>query len=153
MSSGVEVVDEEPLVTRVLPNVFEPVHMYQFAAQCDTVAGDQLGVRQIHGQDRIVFLHIRAEQEERRTIQPQLELRQETRVMEVDAVGVAFARNDIAAVIKQSKCITGFECARPALLKGDVRLDVKRRRFLIATPSGSPGGLAAIAPGIQAASR
>jgi hypothetical protein len=29
-------------------------------------------------------------------------------------------------VIKQGKGITGFECARPALLKGDVRLDVKR---------------------------
>jgi hypothetical protein len=73
-------------------------------------------------------------------------LRQETRVVEIDAVGIAFARNDIAAVIKQGKRITGFECARPALLKGDVRLDVKRRRFLIAGALGSRGSLAGGAP-------
>ena len=126
MGSGVEVVDEEPLVTRVLPDVFEPVHMDQFGAEGDPIARDQFGVRQVHGQDRVVLLHIRAEQEERRTIQSQLELRQETRVVEIDAVGIAFARHDVAAVIKQGKGITGFECARPALLKGDVRFDVKR---------------------------
>ena len=126
MASGIEVVDEEPLVTRVLPDVFEPVHMDQFAAERDPIARDQLGVRQIHSKDSIVFLHIRAEQEERRTIQSQLELRQETRVVEIDAVGIAFAWDDIAAVIKQGEGITGLECARPALLEGDVRLDVKR---------------------------
>jgi hypothetical protein len=125
MSSGVEVVDKEPLVTCVLPDVFEPVHMDQLGSEGDPIARDQFGIRQVHGQDRIVFLHIRAEQEERRTIQSQLELRQETRVVEIDAVGIAFARNDVAAVIKQGKGITGLECAWPALLEGDVRLDVK----------------------------
>jgi len=108
MGSGVEVVDEEPLVTRVLPDVFEPVHMDQFGAEGDPIARDQFGVGQIHRQGGVVFLHIRAEEEKRRAIQPQLELRQETRVVEVDAVGVAFARNDIAAVIKQGKGITGL---------------------------------------------
>jgi len=126
MSSGVEVVYKEPLVTCVLPDVFEPVHMDQFGSEGDPIARDQFGVRQVHGEDRVVLLHIRAEQEERRTIQSQLELRQETRIVEIDAVGIAFARHDVAAVIKQGKGITGFECARPALLKGDVRLDVKR---------------------------
>jgi hypothetical protein len=66
--------------------------------------------------------------------------------VEVDAVGVAFARNDIAAVIKQGKGITGFQCARPALLKGDVRLNVKRRRFLIAGPLGRRRNAVGIAP-------
>jgi hypothetical protein len=66
--------------------------------------------------------------------------------MQIDPVGIAFARNDIAAVIKQSKRITGFECTRPALLKGDVRLDVKRRRFLIAGALGSRCSLAGVAP-------
>ena len=100
MSSGVEVVYEEPLVTRVLPDVFEPVHMKQFGAEGDPVARDQFGVRQVHSQNGVVFLHVRAEQEERGAIQPQLELRQETRVVEIDAVGIAYARDDIAAVIK-----------------------------------------------------
>jgi hypothetical protein len=100
MSSGVEVVHEEPLIIRILPDVFEPVHMDQFGAESDAIARDQFGVRQVHGQNRVVFLHIRAEQEERRTIQPQLELRQETRVVQIDAVGIAFARDDVAAVIK-----------------------------------------------------
>jgi hypothetical protein len=72
-------------------------------------------------------------------------LRQETRVAEIDAVGIAFARHDVAAGIKQGKGITGFECARPALLKGDVRLDVKRRRFLIAGPLSSRRSLVGIA--------
>jgi hypothetical protein len=73
--------------------------------------------------------------------------------VEVNAVGVAFARNDIAAVIKQGKGIAGFECARPALLEGDVRLDIKRRRFLIAGPLGGRGGLVGLTVGGQAASR
>lgn len=153
MASGVEVVDEQPFVIRVLPNIFQPVHMDQFAAERDPIARDQLGVRQIHCQDGVVFLHIRAEQQERRPIQSQLELRQETRVVEIDAVGIAFARYDIAAVIKQGKRITGFKCARPALLEGDVRLDVKRRRFLIAGPLDSRRSLAGITIGGQAASR
>jgi hypothetical protein len=100
MASGIEVVDEEPLVIRVLPDVFEPVHMDQLAAKPDPIARDQLGVRQIDGKDGIVFLNIRAEQEEGRAIEPHLKLRQETRVVEVNAVGVALACNDIAAVIK-----------------------------------------------------
>ena len=153
MASVVEVVDEEPLVTRVLPDVFEPVHMDQFAAERDPIPRDQLRVRQIHGQDGIVFLHIRAEQQERRTIQPQLELGQETRVVEIDAVGIAFARYDIAAMIKQGKGITRFECPRPAFLEGDVRLDVKRRRFLIVVPRGSRRSLPSVTIGGQAASR
>jgi hypothetical protein len=74
--------------------------MKQFGVEGDPVARDQFGVRQVHGQDRVVFLHVRAEQEERGAIQPQLELRQETRVVEIDAVGIAFARDDIAAVVK-----------------------------------------------------
>ena len=74
MGSVIEVVNEEPLVTRVLPNIFEPVHMDQFGSQGDPIARDQFGVRQVDGQHRVVLLHIRAEQEERRTIQPQLEL-------------------------------------------------------------------------------
>jgi hypothetical protein len=127
--------------------------MDQFGAEGDPIARDQFGVRQVHGQDRVVFLHIRAEEEERRTIQPQLELRQKTRVVEIDAVGVAFTGDDIAAVIEQGKRITGLQCARPALLEGDVRLDVKRRRFLIADPLGSRRSLAGITIGGQAASR
>jgi hypothetical protein len=35
-------------------------------------------------------------------------LRQETRVVEIEPVGIAFARHDIAAVVKQGKGITGF---------------------------------------------
>ena len=98
-------------------------------------------------------MHIRAEQQERRAIQPQLELRQETRVVEIDAVGIALARNDIAAVIKQGKGIAGLECARPALLEGDVRLDVKRRGFPIAAPLSNGRSPVGIAIGSQAASR
>jgi hypothetical protein len=127
--------------------------MDQFGPEGDPIARNQFGVRQVDGQDRIVFLHIRAEQEERRPIQSQLELRQKTRVMEIKPVGIAFARDDIAAGIKQGKGITGFERARPALLEGDVRLDVKLRRFLIAGSLGSRRSLADIARRSQAASR
>ena len=127
--------------------------MDQFGPEGDPIPRDQFGVRQVDGQDRVVFLHIRAEQEERRTIQPQLELRQKTRVVEIEPVGIAFTRDDIAAVIKQGKGITRFECARPALLEGDVRLDVKRRGFLIAGPLGGRRSLLGIVRRNQAASR
>jgi len=74
--------------------------MDQFAAQCDAIPRNQLGVRQIHGQDGVILLHVRAQKEQRRTVQSQLELRQKTGVVEVEAVGIAFARDDIAAVIE-----------------------------------------------------
>lgn len=127
--------------------------MDQFGSEGDPITRDQFGVCQVNGQDRIVFLHIRAQQEERCPIQPQLELRQKTCVVEIEAVGIASTRYDIAPVIKQRKGVTGFECARPALLEGDVRLDVKRRRFLIAGRIGGRRGLAGIAARNQAASR
>jgi len=73
--------------------------------------------------------------------------------VEIEAVGIAFTRHDIAPVIKQGKGITGFEGARPALLEGDVRLDVKWRCFLIAGPLGGRRRLAGIASRGQAASR
>src|SRR5260370_40674408 len=89
MSSSVEVVHKEPLVTRVLPDVFEPVHMKQFGAEGDPVARDQFGDRQVHGQNGVVFLHVRAEQEERGAIRRQLASRQETGVVEIHAVAIA----------------------------------------------------------------
>jgi len=73
--------------------------------------------------------------------------------VEIKPVGIAFSRDDIAAGIKQGKGITGFECARPALLEREDRADVKLRRFLIAGLLGSRRSLAGIARRSQAASR
>jgi len=73
--------------------------------------------------------------------------------VKIEAVGIAFTRHDIAPGIKQRKGITGFEGARPALLEGDVRLDVERRRFLIAGPLGGRRRLGGMASRGQAASR
>ena len=74
--------------------------MDQLAAQPYAIARHQIGVRQIHGQCRVVLLYIRAEQEERGTIQSQLELRQKPRIMKIDSVGIAIPSDDVAAVIE-----------------------------------------------------
>jgi hypothetical protein len=146
MASSVEVVYEEPLVARVLPNVFETIHMDQLATQYVPVARDQLGVGQIHCQYGIVLLHIRTEQEQRSAIQSQFELRQKTRVVEVDAVRIAFTSDDVASVVEQGECITGFQRARAAFLKRDVRFDVKRRRLIVVGPPRYRRALASIVP-------
>ena len=127
--------------------------MDQLAAQPRPVVATQLGVRQIHGQYGVVFLHIGAEEQQRGAVQPQFELRQEPRVMQIDAVGVAGPGDDIATRVEQSEGIARFEGARPALLKRDVRFDVKRRRLVLADRPKSRRRLPGIAPGTQAASR
>lgn len=126
--------------------------MDQFAAQGDLVWGDQLRVGQIHREDRVVLLHIGAQQEQRSSVQPQLELRQKARVVQVDTVRIALCRDNVAAAIEQRKRIATFQCARPALLERDVRLDVERRP-VVAGLLRSRRGLPRVALGTQAASR
>src|SRR5271165_228719 len=60
MRPDVEITDEYPLVACGVPDELEAVHMDQLAAQS---AGGHVGIGQIHSQNRIVFLQIRAEEQ------------------------------------------------------------------------------------------
>jgi hypothetical protein len=85
--------------------------MTQFAAQA---AGNHAGVVQVDGQYRVVFLHIRAEEQQRGAVEPVLDPRQITRVVMVGAVGTAAPSDDVAATMNTAK-------VRPCL-------SVRRRR-------------------------
>ena len=117
MNVGVEIVDEKPLVARVLPDIFKPVYVNELAAQHRAVGADQVGIGRIDGQNRVVLLRIRTEQKKRSTVQPQFQLRQKPRVMEIDAVGVSCPRDDVTPRVEQRKEIAGFQGARAVLLK------------------------------------
>ena len=52
--------------------------------------------------------------------------------MKIDAIGIPRPSNDVAAPVEHSKGIARLERARSAFLKGDVRLDIERRRLLTA---------------------
>jgi hypothetical protein len=73
--------------------------------------------------------------------------------VKIDAVGISFAGNDIAAPIEQRKGVARFERARPAFLKGDIRLDIERRRLLAAGLRVRPYDRADVIAADQAASR
>ena len=60
MRPNIEITDDYSLVARSIPHELEAVHMNQFAVQS---ARGHVGIGQIHLQNRIVFLHIRAEKE------------------------------------------------------------------------------------------
>lgn len=100
MAARVEIMDEKPLVTRILPDVFEPIYMDKPAAQRATIAGKQVWVCQIHRQDGIVFLDIRAEKEERRAVESEFELRQKAGVAQIETVRAARASRDVTARIE-----------------------------------------------------
>ena len=104
--------------------------MDQFAAQA---AGNHAAVVQVDGQYRVVFLHIRAEEQQGGAVEPELEPRQITRVVMVDAVGTAAPSDYVAATIEHGKGMAVLERAQAALLERDVRFDVKRRNL---TPAG-----------------
>ena len=105
--------------------------MDQFAAQA---AGNHAGVVQVDGQYRVVFLHIRAEEQQRGAVEPVLDPRQITRVVMVGAVGTAAPSDDVAATIEHGKGMAVLERAQAALLERDVRFDVKRRSLTPASP-------------------
>lgn len=153
MAPRIEIVHEEPLVTRVPPDIFEPVHVDQFAVQGNPIARPQLGVRQIDGQHRVVFLDVRAEEQKRRTVQPQFELRQKPGVIEVNAVGIAGSGDNVAARVKQREGIAGFEGSWTALLERDVRFDIEWRGLVLAGLRGGGRRAAGFAGVGQAASR
>ena len=98
--------------------------MDQFAAQA---SGNHAGVVQVDGQCRVVFLHIRAEEQQRGAVEPVLDPRQITRVVMVGAVGTAAPSDDVAAMIEHGKGMAVLERAQAALLERDVCFDVKRR--------------------------
>src|ERR1700680_1421573 len=93
--------------------------MDQFAAQA---SGNHTEVVQVDGQCRVVFLHIRAEEQQRGAVEPVLDPRQITRVVMVGAVGSP--SDDVAATIEPRKGMAVLERAQAALLERDVRFDV-----------------------------
>ena len=103
--------------------------MDALATQDAPAAHVQIGIAQIDRQNDVVLLDVRAEQQQRRVVQPQFETRQIARVAMIDAVRAAGGGDDVAARVENRKGMALLQRARPALLKRRGQLDVKARGF------------------------
>ncbi len=131
MRPDVEIPDEYPLVACRIPDELEAAHMYQLAAQSPR---GHVRIGQIHPQYRIVLLHIRTEEQQRGIVEAELEPRQIARVVVVNPIGAAIGSVDVTAPIEYRKSMAVLERAQPPLLKGDVGINVERRRLAVVGP-------------------
>jgi hypothetical protein len=106
--------------------------------------GGHAGIGQIDPQYRIILLHIRTEEQQRRRVEAEFESRQVARVMVVNSIRAAIDSIDVAAPIEYRESVSVLERAQTSLLKGDVRFDVERRRLAGANPPRNRLGWAAI---------
>src|SRR5262245_51488070 len=100
--------------------------MDQLAMQGGAAVQPQAGVRQVHRQDRVVLLHVGAEKQQRGSVEAELEPRQISGVVVIDAVGTPRRGDDVAAPIKYREGEAVLEGANAPLLERDVRFDVER---------------------------
>ena len=108
--------------------------MDQLAPQPDRT---QTGVGEVDPQNRVVLLHIRAQQQQRSAVQAQFQPREIPCVVMVDAVGTAISRGYVATTVEYRECVTVLEGAQAPLLKRDVGVDVKRGCASFAVIRGS----------------
>jgi hypothetical protein len=113
--------------------------MDQFSAQ---PAGGNARVGQIHPQNGIVLLHVRAEEQKGSAVQAKLEPRQIAGVVMIKTVRRG---DDVTAAVEHGEGVAVLERAQSPLLERDVRFDVKWRGAGFAGPNRDRAGRAEIA--------
>ena len=86
---------------------------------------EEVGIGQIDGQQRIVVLDDRAEQQRPAVVDQQLQAGQEARVLVIEPLGAALAGHDVAVVVEHAEGVAVLEGARPPLLQRRGRRDVE----------------------------
>jgi hypothetical protein len=114
----VEVAHRQALVGAARPDELRPDEMDRVLRDVQAAARvEEVGISQIGGQERVVVLDDRAEQQGPAVIDQQLQAGQETHVLVIETLGAAFPRHDVAVVVEHAERVAVLQRARPALLQ------------------------------------
>ena len=125
----VEIMDGDALVAGALPEEFRPPDMQGFARQHDGAVLVDIGIGEIHGQDDIVVLHRAGQKQRPLAVDQKLDTRQIARVVVKKTARRQAWRHAITQGIEHGEGVTLLEGARPALLNGFRRLNMKSRNI------------------------
>lgn len=104
-------------MTRAVPDELDAIHVNVLAAQRNLAVHQQIRVAEIRGEQGVVILSHRAQQQRPRLLEQQLELGQYARIPMVEPLGISRLSSDVAAVIHDDEGVAVFQGARAALLK------------------------------------
>ncbi len=103
------VADRQSLIGRVAPEKDRPHHVQGVLRQHEVIVEIHIRIGQIHGQQRVVVAHVRAQQQGLHPVDEELEMGEETRVAMKQAVGPAGGSADIAVAVEHdevSSCLS-----------------------------------------------
>ena len=127
MPPQVEIADQQQLVIRRPPYELPAVHINQLALQRAAIDANRIGIGEVDRQQRVVLGLAGAQQQRAIAVEPQLELRQEARVLVIEAVGAARIADHVAKLAQHGKGVAMLQDAGSRLVKRAGRLDAKLR--------------------------
>ena len=118
MRARVEVAHRQALVGTTGPDELRPDDVDRVLRQLQAARRiEEVGIGQIGGQNRVVVLNDRAEQQRPAVIDQQLQAGKEAHVLVIEALGAALPRHDVVIVVKHAERVAVLQSARPALLQ------------------------------------
>ena len=109
----VVVEDRDAFIHRALPDEFQPVQVDRVFRQNEPVALEEVRVRQVRGEGRIVVGDIGRQPERTRPVEPDFEMREMACVAVIEAVGVSLEGHEIALAVEHGKAVVMFQTRRP----------------------------------------
>ena len=131
----------ETLVAGAVAQELEPAEIEAVALQPDPALGIvEVGIGEIDDQRAIVVDHDRAEQQRREAAEPELQIGEEARVLEIEAVRTALAAAEVALLVEDAEQIVVLEGPQRPVDERLGRLDMIAFRPGMRFRSGPFGG-------------
>lgn len=131
----IEIADQQQLIMRRPPNELAAIYINQLALQQAAIGGYRIGIGEIDRQQRVVLGLGGAQQQWTIAIEPQLELRQEARVLVIQPVGTARVADHVAKPAQHGKGVAMLQDAGSRLVILARRRDAELRSAFTAPAS------------------
>ncbi|MBB2754610.1 UNVERIFIED_ORG: hypothetical protein GGI57_005345 [Rhizobium aethiopicum] len=114
----VVVSDSQSLMAAAIPQEARSAHMNEIVAEKKlSTLVEQIGVRKIAGEHRIVVAQRRRQEHRPSAIDRQMQMRQVPRIAMEDAVRTFWSREKIAVMVENGEGVSVLESSRPSLLQ------------------------------------
>ena len=127
---GPEIMHRDAFMAGAVPKEFGTAHMQGFARQHDLAVLINVGIGEIDGENDIVILHRRGQQQRPLAVDQKLDAGKMPCVVIEKAARRGAGIDDVAQGVEQREGVALFEGARPAFLNRLGSLDVKRRKLV-----------------------
>ena len=124
---GVEVMNDDSLIDRALPNEFEPLDVQHVLGERDLVALEVIRIGQVDDERGIVALHRRGQHHRTGAFEAHLAMRKMARILVIDAVRVAVESEQVSARMKHGEGIAVLQARRGVGVERCARRDVELR--------------------------